>query len=165
MGRSIETAVGPVSAADFEPSRLTHRVFLGPKFLYAFFNPNDELHEPSRAIAEFARESELPYRHFIVNEHALDEAATRLKKRASLQYAALLFRAVDESELFRFERVPDEAFEQARTRFVEWDDNDASFTDFVIASHMETLGVDHIATYDRHYQLFDVITLPHLDLG
>ncbi len=165
MGRSIDTDTGPVSAGDFEPERLTHRVFLGPKFLFAFFNPNDELHGASRALAEFARSGDLPYRQFIVNEHALDEAATRLKKRALLRYAELLFKAVDESGLFRFERVPDEAFEQGRDRFIEWDGNDASFTDFVISSHMEELGVDHIATYDRHYQLFDVVTIPHIDLG
>lgn len=165
MGRSIDTAVGSVSVDHFEPARLTHRVFLGPKFLFAFFNPNDELHDTSRAIAEFAREGDLPYRQFIVNEHALDEAATRLKKRASLRYAELLFRAVDESGLFRFERVSDSAFKQARERFVEWDNNDASFTDFVITCHMNELGVNHIATYDSHYQLFDVVTIPHIDLG
>lgn len=165
MGRSIDTEVGSVSMADFEPQRLTHQVFLGPKFLFAFFNNNDELHDASRALAEFARSSDLPYRQFIVNEHALDEAATRLKKRASLRYAELLFRAVEESELFRFERIPDAAFDQARARFIEWDDNDASFTDFVVAAHMNEMDVDHIATYDRHYQLFDVVTLPHIDFG
>lgn len=165
MGRSIDTEAGPVSPTEFAAGRLTHRVFFGPKFLFAFFNPNDELHGASRAIAEFARDGDLPYRQFIVNEHALDEAATRLKKRASLRYAELLFTAVDESDLFRFERASERAFEQARVRFVEWDDNDASFTDFVIACHMEELGVDHIATYDRHYQLFDVVTIPHIDLG
>lgn len=165
MGRSIDTEVGPVSPTEFAAGRLAHRVFFGPKFLFASFNPNDELHGASRAIAEFARDGDLPYRQFIVNEHALDEAATRLKKRASLRYAELLFTAVDESDLFRFERVSERAFEQARVRFVEWDDNDASFTDFVIACHMEELGVDHIATYDRHYQLFDVVTIPHIDLG
>lgn len=165
MGRSIETEVGRVSVTDFEPGHLTHRVFLGPKFLFAFFNKNDELHGASRAIAEFARSGDLPYRQFIVNEHSLDEAATRLKKRASLRYAELLFRAVEESDLFRFERVPANAFEQARNRFIEWDDNDASFTDFVIACHMDEMGVDHIATYDSHYQLFDVVTVPHIDLS
>jgi predicted nucleic acid-binding protein len=165
MGRSIDTEVGAVSVTDYEPGRLTHRVFLGPKFLFAFFNTNDELHEASRALAEFTRSGDLPYRQFMVNEHALDEAATRLKKRASLRYAGLLFRAVEESDLFRFERVADETFKQAHVRFVEWDDNDASFTDFVVACHMEELDVDHIATYDRHYQLFDVVTVPHIDLS
>lgn len=165
MTRSIDTEVGAVSAADFEPGRLTHRVFFGPKFLLRFFIKNDALHDASRVMAEFVRSGDLPNRRFIVNEHALDEAATRLKKRTSLRYAELLFKAVEESDLFRFERVSDDAFEQARSRFIEWDDNDASFTDFVIACHMEETGIDHIATYDSHYQLFDVVTIPHADLG
>lgn len=163
MGRTPDNR--SVSASDFKPGRLTHRVFLGPKFLFAFFNPNDELHETSRALAEFVREGKLPYRQFIVNEHALDEAATRLKTRAALRYAGLLLRAVRESSLFRFERVSDEAFEEACDRFVGWDDNEASFTDFVVACHMEALGVDHIATYDRHFGLFDLVTIPHVDRG
>lgn len=162
MGDSIDTENGTVFAGDFEPNRLTHRVFFGPKFLFSFFNNNDAVHEASRAIAEFTRRGDLPYRHFIINEHALDEAATRLKKKASLRYVDSLFKAIEKSSLFRFERVPDEAFEEACERFIEWNDTDASFTDFVIACHMEKIGVDHIATYDRHYQLFDVVTVPHI---
>lgn len=163
MSREIDTERGVVSAAAFEPGRLTHRLFLGPKFLFAFFNPNDELHEPSRTVAAFVRDGELPYRQFIVDDHSIDEAATRLKKRASLRYAGLMFDAVDESELFRFEHLPEQVFDAARTKFLEWEDNAASFTDFLVASHMDELGVDHIATYDRHYQLFDVVTVPHTD--
>ena len=45
--------------------------------------------------------------------------------------------------------------------FVEWTDLDASFTDFVVAAHMDALEVDHILTYDRHYDAFDVTTLPY----
>jgi predicted nucleic acid-binding protein len=163
MERTIETEAGPVSVSAFAPRRLTHRVFLGPKFLFAFLNRNDRLHEPSRALVEFVSEGDLPYRQFLVNEHALDEAATRLEKRASLRYAELLFRAVEDSDLFRFEHVPEAAFEQASSRFVEWEDNDASFTDFLVACHMEEAGIDHIATYDRYYQLFDVVTIPHVE--
>lgn len=163
MGNSIETEVGTVSVANFEPGRLTHRVFFGPKFLFSFFNKNDSLHEASNAIAKFARSGDLPYRQFIVNEHALDEAATRLKKKASFRYADSLFKAVETSDMFQFNRISDKAFEKACERFIQWNDNDASFTDFVIASHMDEIGVDHIATYDRHYQLFDLVTIPHLN--
>lgn len=163
MADTIDTAVGTVYSTDYEPVELTHRVFLGPKFLFSFFNKNDELHEVSRAVVEFVRNGTLPYRQFITNDHAIDEAATRLKKRGSIRYADLLLRAFEESGLFRLERVPEEAFETACDRFTRWNDNDASFTDFVIASHMEQIGVDHIATYDRHYRLFEVEPLPHTE--
>lgn len=36
-------------------------------------------------------------------------------------------------------------------------------TDFIIASHMEELDIDHIATYDSHFGTFDVTTVPYLE--
>ncbi|MFP8958959.1 hypothetical protein ACLI4Y_19865, partial [Natrialbaceae archaeon A-CW3] len=30
-----------------------------------------------------------------------------------------------------------------------------------VAAHMDALEVDHILTYDRHYDAFDVTTLPY----
>ena len=52
-------------------------------------------------------------------------------------------------------------FETAATTFTEWTDLDASFTDFVVAEHMDELGIDYIVTCDRHYDAFDVATLPY----
>lgn len=100
------------------------------------------------------------YRQFVVNEHALDEAATRLKNALRSE---LLFRALAESGLSRFERVPEEVFGRAANKFVEWDDNDASFAHFVVACHVEAIGVDYVATYDRYYRLFDVVTTPYVE--
>lgn len=37
----------------------------------------------------------------------------------------------------------------------------ASYTDFVIVSHMDASGIDHIATFDSHFDAFDVTTLPY----
>ncbi|ELZ08387.1 hypothetical protein C479_13648 [Halovivax asiaticus JCM 14624] len=47
-------------------------------------------------------------------------------------------------------------------RFVEWDDNDASFTDYAVACHMDELGIDYLVTPDHHSQLFDVVTVPNV---
>ena len=52
-------------------------------------------------------------------------------------------------------------FDDATATFVEWTDLDASLTEFVVAAHMDAVGVDHILTYDRHYDAFDVTTLPY----
>ena len=46
--------------------------------------------------------------------------------------------------------------------FLDWTDLDASFTDFVVAAQMTEMEVKHIATYDRHYDAFNVTTLPHM---
>lgn len=52
-------------------------------------------------------------------------------------------------------------FDDAKATFVEWTDLNASLTDFTVASHMQALAVDHILTYDRHYDAFEVTTLPY----
>ena len=84
-----------------------------------------------------------------------------LKKQASMRNAASFLTTLDESKLYQFESVSEGVFDSAKETFVEWTDLDASLTDFTVAAHMEALEVDHILTYDRHYDAFDVTTLPY----
>jgi len=161
MAEPVETPIGTVTAEHFRPGNVRHQVLVGPKFLYALFNPQDQLHAVSRAFMAFVRDGDLPYRRLIVNDHIVDEAATRLKKQASMRNAATFLTTIDESTLYQSESVPEDAFEDAKATFIEWTDLDASLTDFTVAAHMEALEVDHILTYDRHYDAFDVTTLPY----
>jgi predicted nucleic acid-binding protein len=162
----VETSFGRIVPSHFAPhdGTVRHQVFLGPKFLYALFNSGDDLHTLSATFIEYVRTGAIPYRRLLVNEHALDEAATRLKRKATMRQAARLLTAVEESEYLRLERVPDDTFDDARTRFVEWDDYTASFTDFVVVEHMNTLDIDHLATYDSDFDAFDIMTLPYLSV-
>jgi len=161
MAGPVETPIGTVTPEHFRPGHVRHQVVVGPKFLYALFNPRDRMHAVSRAFMTFVRDGELPYRRLIVNDHIVDEAATRLKKQASMQNAATFLRTLDESTLYQVEYVPESVFDDATARFVDWTDLDASLTDFVVAAHMDALEVDHILTYDRHYDAFDLTTLPY----
>jgi hypothetical protein len=161
MAEPVETPIGTVTAEHFRPGHVRHQVVLGPKFLYALFNPRDRMHEVSRAFMAFVRDGDLPYRRLVTNDHIVDEAATRLKKQASMRNAALFLTTLDESDLYRFESVSEDVFFQAKETFVTWTDLDASFTDFVVAAHMDHMGIDHLLTYDRHYDAFDVTTLPY----
>jgi predicted nucleic acid-binding protein len=97
----------------------------------------------------------------VVNDHIVDEAATRLKKQASMRNAATFLTTLDESNLYHLEAVTPEVFNDATDTFLDWTDLDASLTDFIVASHMAELEIDHILTYDRHYDAFDVTTLPY----
>ncbi|OYR56624.1 hypothetical protein DJ70_08195 [Halorubrum halodurans] len=119
------------------------------------------MHSVSRAFMTFLRDGELPYRRLIVNDHIADEAATRLKKQASMNNAVSFLTTLDESSLYQFEAVPESVVIDAKETFIEWTDLGASFTDFVVAAHMDELDVDHVLTYDRHYDAFDVTTLPY----
>lgn len=161
MTDSIETPIGRISPDHYRPGSVRHQVFVGPKFLYALFNPNDRMHPVSRAFMTFIREGELPYRRLICNEHIVDEAATRLKKQAALEHATAFLDTLDESDLYRLESVSMDTFDEATERFRDWTDPDAALTDFVVAAHMSELGVNHIATYDSHYDAFGVTTLPY----
>lgn len=157
----VDTPIGTVTAEHFRPGRVRHQVVLGPKFLYALFNPNDRMHVVSRAFMDYIRDGDLPYRRLIVNEHIVDETATRLKKQASMHNAAKFVTTVEKSDLYRIKSISDVVFESAKETFVDWTDLDASFTDFVVAAHMDKLDIEHIATYDRHFDAFDVTTLPY----
>ncbi|MFC7227958.1 type II toxin-antitoxin system VapC family toxin [Salinirubellus salinus] len=161
MVESVETPIGTVTPEHFRPGHVRHQVVVGPKFLYALFNPRDQMHAVSRAFLTFLRDGDLPYRRLIVNEHIVDEAATRLKKQASMRNATSFLTTLDESALYQLESVPETVFTDAKATFIEWADLDASFTDFIVATHMDALEVNHILTYDRHYDAFDVATLPY----
>jgi predicted nucleic acid-binding protein len=161
MADPVDTPIGTVTADHFRPGHVRHQVVVGPKFLYALFNPRDQMHQVSKAFMAFVRDGELPYRRLIVNQHIVDEAATRLKKQAAMQNAARFLTTLDDSTLYRVEPVSEDVFETATSMFAEWTDLEASFTDFVVAVHMDDLSVDHILTYDHHYDAFDITTLPY----
>jgi len=164
MTDSIETPLGTITPDHYRPDSVRHQVVVGPKFLYALFNPNDRMHPVSRAFMTFIREGELPYRRLICNEHIVDEAATRLKKQATMDHATAFLDTLDESDLYRLESVSMDTFDEATDRFRDWSDLGAALTDFVVGAHMSDLDVDHIATYDSHYDAFEVTTLPYREL-
>jgi predicted nucleic acid-binding protein len=163
MAAPVETPLGTITADHFRPGRVRHEAVVGPKFLFALFNPGDRMHPVSRAFLAFIRDGDLPYRRLVVNEHVIDEAATRLKKRAGMDSASRFLETLAESSLYVRESVSDTVFEQAIETFTDWTDLDASFTDFVVATQMEELGIEYIATHDQHYAAFDVTTLPYRD--
>lgn len=161
MENTIETPVGTLTPAHFTPKRIRHQIVLDPKFLFALYYPQDRMHPVSKALLTFIQSGDLPYRRLIVNEHIIDETATRLKRKASLRNAETFLDTIDRSELFRLERVSGSVFDAAGQRFREWDDHGASFTEFVIAAQMEERELDYIGTYDQHFEAFDVTTVPY----
>lgn len=161
----IETALGPVTPAHFYDGddAVPRSCVLGPKFLYALYDPDEAFHDVAYAFLAFVRDEVLPYRRFVVNEHVVDEAATRLKKRAGMPQATAFLDALEDSTYFAVVPLEAETFHQVRTRFREWDDNDASFTDFTIGVQMAARGLDHVMTFDSDLATFDVRTHPPLE--
>ncbi|MFC3957520.1 hypothetical protein [Halovivax cerinus] len=79
-----------------------------------------------------------------------------------MAHASTFLQTLEERDLYRFESAPELVFLDARESVLEWTDLNASVTDFVVATHVVDLGIDHIATYDRHYDSVDVATLPYV---
>lgn len=161
MAEPVETPIGTVTAHHFRPASVRHRVAVGPKALYALFAPGDAMHPVVRAFMAFVRDGDLSYRRVVANDHAVDEAATRLKKRASQERAATMLATLDESDVYRRDVVDEDVVADAAERFVDWEDHGGSFTDFVVAAHMDDEGLDHVLSFDRHLEAFDVTTVPY----
>jgi len=160
----IETAIGTVTPSHFKSNDRTvpRTCVLGPKFLYALYNPDEAFHDIAYAFLTFVREEQLPYRRFVVNEHIIDEAATRLKKRADMACVESFLLAIETSDFFDIVPLDADTFECVRERYMDWDDNSASFTDFTIGVQMERHGIEHIMTFDSDLELFDITVYPPL---
>ena len=50
MAEPVDTPIGTVTPEHFRPGHVRHQVVIGPKFLYALFNPRDQMHAVSRAF-------------------------------------------------------------------------------------------------------------------
>jgi predicted nucleic acid-binding protein len=101
MAEPVETPIGAITPEHFRPGHVRHQVVVGPKFLYALFNLQDQMHAVSRAFMTFVRDGDLPYRHLIVNGHIVDEAAIRLKKQASMRNTASFLTTLDKSTVYQ----------------------------------------------------------------
>lgn len=165
MTTELETSIGPITPDHFLGGGSTRprSCALGPKFVYSLYNPDDVFHDVAYAFLTFVRNEALPYRRFVLNEHVVDEATTRLKKRAGMPEATSFLAALEDSEYFDLSPLDTETFRQARRRFRDWDDNDASFTDFTIGVQMEARGLETVMTFDSDLALFDVETRPPIE--
>lgn len=160
----IDTPFGRVTPDLFvsDEAVMPRTCVLGPKFVYAMFDPEVDAHAVAYAFLTYVRDEALPYRRFVLNEHTVDEAATRLKKRAGMGHARSFVDTLERSELFELTTLSVDTFDRAIQRFSDWDDNAASFTDFTIGTQMESLELSHLMTFDSHLDMFDVHTYPPL---
>lgn len=103
------------------------------------------------------------YRRLVVNQHVVEGAATRLKQRAGMPEARAFLDVLDESDYFAVVPLDAETFRRVRARFRDWDDNDASFTDFAVGVQMQERDIDHVMTFDSDLGLFDVRVHPPIE--
>jgi len=153
--------------AHFNPSgaNLSTELVIGPKFLFSVFQTDQSNDEEARK-ARFAkkllsliREEELPFRRLLVTRHALDEAATRLKKKAKPADAFECVSTVLKSEVYCLTVLDTETFDEACTDFRSYDDHGGAMTDFITKAFVEAQTTDYVVTWDDHYRAFDELEL------
>lgn len=148
-----------------EPTRHTERVVIGPKFLASLFrskNSNKEKkqkHQFATKLIRLIRDEEVAYRDIRVNQHVLDEAATRLKDKCSPKDAFTCVKTVRDSELFTIDQVSEQAYSNACDLFLKYDDHGGAFTDFITATYTTNHSASYLATWDSHYREFDKLLL------
>jgi predicted nucleic acid-binding protein len=139
----------------------TRTVFVDSSALFALFHRRDERHDNARAFHDLLRSDEIPYRRLVTNDYVLDEVATGLHGRTSRERALQALETVERNEVYAIEFVNPNTFDGGRTRFAEYHDIDLSFTDCVIAAHMDATGIDHVFTYDDDFDALDCTVIPH----
>lgn len=147
-----------------EPTDYTQRLVIGPKFLASLFKSNLSESEEreqhfSRKFLKWVKNEELPYKRLILNQHALDEAATHLKKKGSPDTAFSCVDTVLSSEIFNVRVTNRDEFKDACNTFCKFDDHDGAMTDFITKSVIENSDTSYLVTWDSHYQAFDQVKL------
>lgn len=157
--------------AHFKPntSDYTQTLILGPKFLASIFrsDPTDDeirQQEFSQELLKWIRDEEIAYKRILINQHALDEAATHLKKHSSPDDAFQCVRTVMASKIFVVDVPDDNVFERACDTFCEFEDHEGALTDFITKTFLEDSDTPYLATWDGHYQSFrELKLLPRCD--
>lgn len=90
----------------------------------------------------------------------LDETATLLGRRAGNMFAASRLRNIYASHRFQIWRPDEEDELHALELFARYSDQGVSFTDCVSFALMTTRHVQHVFTFDRHFDLAGFRRMP-----
>ncbi|MEZ3116521.1 hypothetical protein RYH80_11440 [Halobaculum sp. MBLA0147] len=107
---------------------------------------------------------ELPYSRILTNNHVLDEAATRLKKKHGFEDAHDCVDTVRDSDNIEVRSLSQDALDDAYETFVSFDDHGGAMTDFLNKAFVERTETPYVAVWDEHYEAFDDLRLlPNCD--
>jgi predicted nucleic acid-binding protein len=115
-------------------------------------------------LLRLIREDELPYSKIVLNDHVLDEAATRLKKKHCFEDASDCVNTVRESKLVEIRTLSPDELNRSYEAFVDFDDHGGAMTDFLNKTFVEASETPYVAVWDDHYEAFDDLRLlPNCD--
>ncbi len=116
----------------------------------AFLNEDDVHHGDAQRIFADCLGGRDP--RFVTSDYILDEAATLIKRRTRRhEMAVKVIRMITESDWVTFEFVEEDTVEEAKDRYIKYDDKDLSFTDWVSVVHMDKKDYDGIVSFDEDF--------------
>lgn len=128
-------------------------VLLDTSVLFAHHDADAGSHEvATRAMAAVLGGS---YGQPLTTDYIYDEVLTLARSRSDVETAKRLGRRIRGADEFPsaidLQFLGPEGFRRAVTVFEEYDDQDLSFTDATIISHMERKDVDFVLTFDDDF--------------
>lgn len=136
-------------------------LFVDTAAFYARFQPNDQYHQKTMDVFSAIRQGELVFRPLYTSRFVLAELSRLLLYYSGHEAATRALAAIRDSESFVVLSVDSETFEEACTRFGQYDDQQISLTDHVSAVLADEHDVEHVFSYDTaDFQTLEFTLVP-----
>ena len=135
-------------------------LFLDTSALFAYFHPNAEEHEQTRAFFGDVVQGTTAYRPLYTNTYVVDELVTLLQSKATLELACEAFDRIVDSNSIELLYETESRFGAVGDALETYTDLEISFTDHMIATSMRDRNVDHIFSYDGDFETLGLTVVP-----
>jgi hypothetical protein len=138
-------------------------VFLDTSALLAVFDESDQWHERATNYWKTDIIQSLPRPRVVLTDFIIDEAATRIRRDVSHQKAVEAVNLLLEMKrrgAFEILAIDEVRFNAAWKIFVQYSDQDFSFTDCTSFVVCEELKVTRAFAFDSHFQTYRITTAP-----
>jgi predicted nucleic acid-binding protein len=136
-------------------------LFVDTNAIVAHYYPQSAKHDEVREVIEAIGAGELPYCPLLTNRYVLDEVVSLLLSRADTDVAHEALNRLLAEETFRILDVDPGLVDRAVDQFREYDDQEISLTDHVIAEQARDYDVEHLFTYDGDFRTLGFTVIPY----
>ena len=136
-------------------------LFVDANAIMAHYYPRSAKHDEVREVIAAIGAGELPYYPLLTNQYVLDEVVSLLLSRADTDVAHEALNRTLAEETFRVLEVEPGLVDRAVDQFREYDDQEISLTDHVIAEQARGYDVDHLFTYDGDFRTLGFTVIPY----
>lgn len=119
-------------------------------FFVAFLNEGDTHHEDAQRIFSECLGGRSP--KLVTSDYVLDEAVTLIRRRTgNYDLAVKIIKMITESDWVDLTFVEEETVMKAKEKYIEYDDKELSFTDWVSAVLISERSFDGIISFDGDF--------------